>query len=46
MTDEYLAKDFFSELKLPLVIVVKAVLGNVNHAVLTAEYARIHGFVK
>ena len=36
-------KDFFSELKLPLVIVVKAVLGNVNHAVLTAEYARIHG---
>lgn len=22
---------------------VKAVLGNVNHAVLTAEYARIHG---
>ena len=33
----------FSELKLPLVIVVKAVLGNVNHAVLTAEYARIHG---
>ena len=31
LTDEY------------LVIVVKAVLGNVNHAVLTAEYARIHG---
>ena len=29
--------------QLPLVIVVKAVLGNVNHAVLTAEYARIHG---
>lgn len=24
-------------------IVVKAVLGNVNHAVLTAEYARVHG---
>ena len=43
LTDEYLVKDFFSELKLPLVIVVKAVLGNVNHAVLTAEYARIHG---
>ena len=43
LTDEYLVKDFFGELKLPLVIVVKAVLGNVNHAVLTAEYARIHG---
>ena len=43
LTDEYLVKDFFGELKLPLVRVVKAVLGNVNHAVLTAEYARIHG---
>lgn len=38
-----MVKDFFCELQLPLVIVVKAVLGNVNHAVLTAEYARIHG---
>lgn len=43
LTDDYLVKDFFCELQLPLVIVVKAVLGNVNHAVLTAEYARIHG---
>lgn len=43
LTDDYLVKDFFRELCLPLVIVVKAVLGNVNHAVLTAEYARLHG---
>ena len=43
LTDGYLVKDFFGELQVPLVIVVKAVLGNVNHAVLTAEYARIHG---
>ena len=43
LTDGYLVKDFFGDLQVPLVIVVKAVLGNVNHAVLTAEYARIHG---
>ena len=43
MTENYLVKDFFRDLQLPLVIVVKAVLGNVNHAVLTTEYARVHG---
>ena len=43
LTEDYLVKDFFRDLQLPLVIVVKAVLGNVNHAVLTAEYARVHG---
>lgn len=43
LTTDYLVKDFFKELKLPLVIVVKAVLGNVNHAVLTAAYAKMQG---
>ena len=43
LTENYLVKDFFRDLQLPLVIVVKAVLGNVNHAVLTTEYARVHG---
>lgn len=43
LTADYLVKDFFKALQLPIVIVVKAVLGNVNHAVLTAAYAQMHG---
>lgn len=43
LTEDYLVKDFFKDLQLPVIIVVKAVLGNVNHAVLTATYAQMHG---
>ncbi len=43
LTEKYLVKDFFKDLSLPVVIVVQAVLGNVNHAVLTAEYAQKYG---
>lgn len=43
LTEDYLVKDFFKDLGLPLVIVVKSVLGNVNHAVLTAAYAKQQG---
>lgn len=43
LTPDYLVKDFFKEIDVPIIIVVKPVLGNVNHAVLTAEYAKNHG---
>ncbi len=43
LTGDYLVKDFFCALKLPVIIVVKPVLGNVNHAVLSAFYAQQMG---
>jgi dethiobiotin synthetase len=43
LTDDFLVRDFFHALNIPIIIVVKAILGNVNHAVLTAEYAKNHG---
>lgn len=43
LTIDYLVKDFFKDLNLPIIIIVRAVLGSVNHAVLTAEYAKNHG---
>lgn len=43
LTDNYLVKDFFAEMKLPVLIVVKPLLGNVNHAVLSAYYAQHEG---
>ena len=48
LTDDYLVKDFFKALHLPVIIVVKPLLGNVNHAVLSAYYAeglKVLGFV-
>ena len=43
LTEDFLVSDFFRELNIPIIIVVKSILGNVNHAVLTAEYAKNHG---
>lgn len=43
LTDNYLVKDFFKALGLPVIIVVKPLLGNVNHAVLSAYYAQHEG---
>ena len=43
LTEDFLVCDFFRELNIPIIIVVKSILGNVNHAVLTAEYAKNHG---
>ena len=43
LTDDYLVKDFFKSLHLPVIIVVKPLLGNVNHAVLSAYYAQHEG---
>ena len=43
ITEDFLVKDYFKALGIPLLIVVKPVLGNVNHAVLTACYCRQHG---
>jgi dethiobiotin synthetase len=43
LTEDFLVRDFFRALNIPIIIVVKAILGNVNHAVLTAEYAKNHG---
>lgn len=43
LTDDYLVKDFFKALGLPVIIVVKPLLGNVNHAVLSAYYAQHEG---
>ena len=43
LTDDYLVKDFFKALKLSVIIVVKPLLGNVNHAVLSAYYAQHEG---
>ncbi len=43
LTDNYLVKDFFKALNLPVIIVVKPLLGNVNHAVLSVYYAQHEG---
>lgn len=43
LTDDFIVKDFFKSLNVPLLIVVKPILGNVNHAVLTAYYAKQQG---
>lgn len=43
LTNNYLVKDFFKDLNVPIIVVVKPVLGSVNHAVLTVEYAKNHG---
>ncbi len=43
LTDGYLVKDFFKDMRLPVIIVVKPLLGNVNHAVLSAYYAQHEG---
>lgn len=43
LTDNYLVKDFFKALNLPVIIVVKPLLGNVNHAVLSTYYAQHEG---
>ena len=43
LTDDYLVKDFFKEINVPIIVVVKSILGNINHAVLTVEYAKNHG---
>lgn len=43
LTPDYLVKDFFKDLNVPIIIVARAILGSVNHVVLTAEYAKNHG---
>jgi len=43
ITDDFLVKDYFKALGVPVVIVVKPILGNVNHAVLTAFYCQQMG---
>lgn len=43
LTDDFLVVDYFKALEVPVLIVVKPVLGNVNHAVLTAYYCQQHG---
>ncbi|MDD4320720.1 MAG: dethiobiotin synthase [Acidaminococcaceae bacterium] len=43
LTDKFLVCDFFKALNIPIIVVVKPILGNVNHAVLTVEYAKNHG---
>lgn len=43
LTDDYLVKDFFKALGLPVIIIVKPLLGNVNHAVLSEYYAQHEG---
>jgi len=43
LTDDFLVCDFFRALNIPIIVVVKPILGNVNHAVLTVEYAKHHG---
>ncbi len=42
LTDSFLVKDYFKALGVPVIIVVKPVLGNVNHAVLTDYYCQKH----
>ncbi len=42
LTETFLVKDYFRALRIPVLIVVKPVLGNVNHAVLTASYCQQH----
>ncbi len=41
--EDYLVADMIKELNLPVIIVAKPNLGGINHAVLTAEYARQRG---
>ncbi len=43
LTDEFLVKDFYKAFKIPVIIVVDPVLGSVNHAILTASYAKTEG---
>lgn len=43
ITEEFLVKDYFKALGIPVLIVVKPILGNVNHAVLTSYYCQQHG---
>lgn len=43
LTEDFLVKDYFKILGIPLLIVVKPILGNVNHAVLTASYCLQNG---
>ena len=43
LTEDFLVKDYFRALQIPVLIVVKPILGNVNHAVLTAYYCQQHG---
>lgn len=43
LTDDFLVKDYFKALGIPVLIVVKPVLGNVNHAVLTSYYCQKEG---
>ena len=42
LTEDFLVKDYFKALGIPVLIVVKPILGNVNHAVLTAYYCQQH----
>lgn len=41
--EDYLVADLMQELALPLIIVARPNLGTINHALLTAEYARSRG---
>ncbi len=43
LTDDFLVKDYFKALGIPVLIVVKPVLGSVNHAVLTSFYCQQQG---
>lgn len=43
ITDEFLVKDYFRALGVPVLIVVRPILGNVNHAVLTSFYCQRMG---
>lgn len=40
--DDYLVANLVHDLQLPMIIVARPNLGTINHAVLTAEYARSH----
>ncbi|MGI6092158.1 MAG: dethiobiotin synthase [Negativicutes bacterium] len=41
--EDYLVADLMNELALPVIIVARPNLGTINHALLTAEYARSRG---
>ena len=43
LTEAFLVKDFFKALNLPIIIVVQPQLGSVNHALLSAYYAKHEG---
>lgn len=43
LTEDFLVKDYFKALGIPVLIVVKPVLGNVNHAALTSYYCQKEG---